>query len=285
MPMQLDFLRSFVIGLIACFAVATGFAKDAKASDPSEKRVLIITGEDGPVHNWRASTMLLKLQLEQDSRLHVEVLDDLKKLAATDLSPYAALILSFKNADPNVPGRAGFDSISDYVRKGGGLVVLHWASAAFEEFRNDYKKLAGRVWVILKQDEGGVSLETWKKLNEAERERLAKEQQKKGASGHDPYDLFTVRIVRKDHPITRGLADFQTVDELYTGLAGETPIEVLAQATSKVDGKAYPMAFTLNFGKGRVFHSPLGHDQAVNMPATAQLLRRGTAWVSGLDSQ
>jgi type 1 glutamine amidotransferase len=48
-----------------------------------------------------------------------------------------------------------------------------------------------------------------------------------------------------------------------------------------VDQKDYPMAFVLNVGKGRVFHSPLGHDVKAFNPAALELFRRGTAWAAG----
>ena len=81
----------------------------------------------------------------------------------------------------------------------------------------------------------------------------------------------------------RGMADFDTQDELYTCLVGDHPIEVLAQAKSKVDGKYYPMAFISHYGKGRTFHCPLGHDvKALSVPGVQELLRRGCAWAAGL---
>jgi type 1 glutamine amidotransferase len=76
---------------------------------------------------------------------------------------------------------------------------------------------------------------------------------------------------------------FETDDELYTCIAGERPIELLATARSKVDGKDYPMAFAFDYGKGRVFHCALGHDvKAVENPGAAELFRRGCAWSAGL---
>ena len=87
-----------------------------------------------------------------------------------------------------------------------------------------------------------------------------------------------------EHPITRGLKAFETADELYTCLDGDTPIHVLAKATSKVDKKDYPMAFVLTYGKGRVFHCVLGHDvRALEPEAVRELFRRGTAWAAGLE--
>ena len=86
-----------------------------------------------------------------------------------------------------------------------------------------------------------------------------------------------------DHPITAGLAGFETDDELYTCLAGERPIQVVAKSRSKVDGKDYPMAFVLNYGQGRVFHTVLGHDvKAMTISGVPELLRRGCAWAAGL---
>ena len=100
---------------------------------------------------------------------------------------------------------------------------------------------------------------------------------------HDPYGKFEVRMTEIKHAITAGLQPFETTDELYTCLAGDAPITVLAIATSKVDKKDYPMAFVLDYGKGRVFHTVLGHDaQAFRNVGAAELIRRGTAWSAGL---
>ena len=103
------------------------------------------------------------------------------------------------------------------------------------------------------------------------------------ASGHDPRGPFRVRIADATHPITKGLADFGTDDELYTCLDGAAHIQVLATATSKVDQKVYPMAFMLTPGKGRTFHCALGHDVKALNGAVGVLYRRGTAWAAGLD--
>jgi hypothetical protein len=80
------------------------------------------------------------------------------------------------------------------------------------------------------------------------------------------------------------MEDFDTQDELYTCLIGEHPIEVIAQAKSKADGKYYPMAFVSNYGKGRTFLCTLGHDaKALGVPAVQELFRRGCAWAAGLE--
>ena len=240
--------------LIASLAVAAWAAgKEPQPTSESPHRVLIVTGEDYKGHKWRQTAPELKRIIEADRRLRVEILDDLTKLAGTDLSPYAAVVMHFKNYDANVPGRAGFDRLTRYVESGGGLVLVHFACGAFQEFKGDFEKLAGRVWNP--------------KLR-----------------GHDPRGEFTVRIDDANHPVTAGLSAFEITDELYTCLDGNTPIRVLASAVSKVDKKKYPIAFVLDYGQGRVFHSLLGHDvKALGSDGARRLYRRATAWAAGLE--
>ena len=221
------------------------------------RRVLIITGEDYPGHDWRQTTPVLKASLEEDSRLQVEVLEDLELLGSTELTRYAALILHFKNYDPQVPGRAGFDNLVRFAAENGGLVLVHFACGAFEEFSGEYERLVGRVWF-------GPTPPP-------------------GRHQHDPHGRFTVTISDTDHPVTRGLESFETVDELYTCLTGDTPIVVLAEAVSSRNGRAYPMAFVLEDDDRRVFHCVLGHDpDALSHKPVAELYRRATAWAAGL---
>ena len=80
------------------------------------------------------------------------------------------------------------------------------------------------------------------------------------------------------------MKDFVADDELYTGLTGELPVAILATARSRLTGKDQPMAFAFQLGRGRVFHTPLGHDvQRTQCSGTATLLRRGSAWAAGQD--
>jgi uncharacterized protein len=225
-----------------------------KPRDPNAKRILLITGEDYKGHKWQLTAPALHDELAKDARFAVDRVDDLATLKTLKLDDYAAIVMHFKNYDPEVPGRAGYDSLASFVEKGGGLVLVHFACGAFQEFKDEFVKVGGRVW------------------NPKMR-------------GHDPFGTFAVEVLKPDHPALAGLKDFETTDELYTCLDGETPIEVLATAVSKVDKKVYPMVFVLSHGKGRVFHSPLGHDVAAlrNEPV-AELFRRGTAWVAGLET-
>ncbi len=248
---QTKSLLGSCLSLLVVMGTSALFAADEGAAAPVAKRVLLLTGEDYPGHKWQETTPVLCDQLAKDSRLNIQVVQDLKFLRSPEVHKFAAIVLHFKNYDPAVPGPEGQENLARFVRGGGGAVLVHFACGAFQEWP-EFVQLAGRVWDP--------------KLR-----------------GHDPHGTFRVDIVDTQHPVMQGFAAFDVTDELYTCLAGDPPVTLLATAVSKVDQKTYPMAFVLPYGQGRVFHSPLGHDvKAFSTPAVGELFRRGTAWAAGL---
>jgi uncharacterized protein len=244
-------MRKPVLGVLTVLILVPAVMWGATLTS-SNKRILILTGEDYPGHKWKLTSPVLKSVYQGDTRFQVDMIEDLSVVESVDLSAYDGIVMHFKNYDPNVPGRKAFDNLSRFVKQGGGLVLVHFACGAFQEFKPEFTQLAGRAWNP--------------KLR-----------------GHDPHGEFTVNITNTSHPITKGLADFTIRDELYTCLDGAVPIKVVASATSKVDKKVYPMAFVLKLGQGRVFHSVLGHDvEALQAKGAQDLYRRGTAWTVGL---
>jgi len=226
------------------------------ACSTSPAKVLVLTGVDSH-HRWQETTPVLKALLEEDPRLQVDVLDDPTAIASTDLDPYGAVIVHFKNDDPELPGRAAFDRLDRYVRDGGGMILVHFGCGAFQEFRDDYEALVGRVWFGTPPPEGGRQ--------------------------HDPYGPFEVRATADSHAITEGLEPFTTSDELYTCLVGDAAVQFLANARSPVDDETYPMALIRQPSEGRVFLCTLGHDVAAyQAQGMRELYRRGTAWAAGL---
>jgi uncharacterized protein len=212
-------------------------------------QVLLVTGVD--LHNWRETTPVLAKQLRADPRADVRVVEDPHFLDSAALDSYDVIVLHFMNWKVPAPGEAARKNLKQAVEKGKGLVLVHFTCGAWLDWP-EFVNLAGRVWDP--------------KLR-----------------AHDPRGPFKVDIIKPDHPITKGLMAFDTDDELYTCLAGNVPIEVLATAKSKVDQKDYPIAFVCTAGKGRVFHCVLGHDvKALTPDAVGELFRRGTAWSAGL---
>jgi uncharacterized protein len=216
-------------------------------------KVLLVTGIDYPGHPWRETAPTLKKLLEQDSRLQVTIVEDPHELGSDRLGEWDVVILHFMNWEVPGPGPEARDNLTQFVKGGKGLMLTHFACGAWVNEWPEFEQLAGRVW-------------------------------NPELRAHDPHGKFTVEITDPEHPITKGMEPFETIDELYTCLDGKPPIHVIAAATSQVDQQVYPMAFVLDVGEGRVFHSVLGHDaQAYTHSAeVGRLMRRGCAWVAGL---
>ena len=239
---------SLFISVVGVALVSTG---RVWAEEPETRKVVIVTGIDYPGHKWKETAPALAQALRKDTRLKVDVVETPSFLASPKLKDYDTVVLHFMNWETPDPGEQARRNLAGFVRDGGGMVAVHFACGAFQGW-SEFAKLAGRAW-------------------------------DPNLRGHDPRGPFEVTMTEVEHPITRGMKAFDTDDELYTCLAGETPITVLAQARSKVDQKDYPMAFVLNYGKGRVFHSVLGHDvKAIVNPPVAELYRRGCAWSARL---
>ena len=216
-------------------------------------RVLLVTGIDYPGHPWRETAPALKAILDQDPRLKTRIVEDPNALASPKLQDWDVVIIHFMDWEIPGPGPEARENLRRFVAGGKGLMLTHFACGAWDGNEwPEFVRLAGRVWDP--------------KLR-----------------GHDPHGTFRVEMADPDHPITRGLQPFDTLDELYTCLTGDTPIHIVAKARSKVDGLDYPMAFVLDYGQGRVFHTVLGHDaRAYAAPGVGELMRRGCAWSSGV---
>jgi type 1 glutamine amidotransferase len=244
------FFGALTVLIVGC-SQANTTSIEAQSEIP-KKKVLIVTGVDYPGHKWKLTAPVLAKAIAADKRLNVTVTEKPGDLASNGLGDYDVIVLHFMDWEVPDPGPKARANFKDAVQNGKGLVLVHFACGAFQEW-SEFVKLAGRVWDP--------------KLR-----------------GHDPHGKFAVKVTDSQHPVMKAMKDFETVDELYTCLTGQTPIRVLATARSKVDKKDYPMAFVLNYGKGRVFHSVLGHDvQALDNPYVGRLFRNACAWGAGLD--
>jgi type 1 glutamine amidotransferase len=156
------------------------------------------------------------------------------------------IVFYFWNHDWSASRLARLDA---FLERGGGVVLIHSAVIADQEPE------------LL-----------------AERTGLSAHPRRTGYR-HMPFEL---RLVDREHPITRGLPERITfLDEPYWPLIGDTnAVHVLASA--KVDGEVRPLIWTRQKGGGRVFASVPGHyTWTLNDPLFRTLLRRGIAWAAG----
>lgn len=234
--------------LIGAVALNLGFTSAALSAQ--KVRVLLITGDDVGAHKWQEMSAATRQVLDDSGKFEVKVVEDLSPLdSAAGLKNYDLIFLTRYDRKGAISDTAK-QNLLDFVKGGKGFAVSHLASASFPEW-SEFQKLCGRYWVMKK-------------------------------SGHGPRSVFTAKIADKAHPITKGMADFQTDDELYAKLFGDTPIHVLVEADSDWSKKTEPLAFTLTYGKGRVFHEAFGHDgKAIKNPPVAKLIVQGCEWAAG----
>ena len=235
-----------LIGLsLLCFAPTS-----PAAESPAKIKVLVVTGDDVAAHPWHEVSQAIRGTLLTTGKFDVKVSEDPGILDSSNaLKAYDVVFLHLYNAKLPTLTDAAKQNLLDYVTGGKGLCISHLSSASFKEW-GEFQKLCGRYWVM-------------------------------GKSGHGPRGVFKAHIANPDHPITKGLADFETDDELYAKLLGDTPIQVLVTANSDWSKATEPLAFTLDYGKGRVFHETFGHDgKAIATPNVATLIQRGTEWAA-----
>ena len=242
-------MRSSLVAL-AGLAVFSMAPLGAAADVPPKIKVLIVTGDDVSVHPWREVSQSVRETLLAAGKFDVKVSEDSGIFeSASALKAYDVVFLHYYNATLPTLSDAAKQNLLDYVKGGKGLCVSHLSSASFKEW-GEFHKLCGRFWVM-------------------------------GQSGHGPRAVFKATIADKDNPITKGLTDFETDDELYAKLQGDAPIHVLVSAASDWSKTVEPLAFTLEYGKGRVFHETFGHDgKSLATPSVSKLIQRGTEWAA-----
>jgi type 1 glutamine amidotransferase len=213
-------------------------------------RVLLITGDDVSAHPWREISETTREILVATGRFDVKVCEDPRILESkAALDTYDVIVFTIYSQQIPTLSEEAQENLLNFVRGGKGFYNQHLASASFPTWE-EFGKLCGRKWVM-------------------------------GTSGHGARSEFTAKVVNKEHPITAGIEDFTTDDELYSRLQGTGEITVLVEADSDWSGATEPLVFTSQYGEGRSVQNALGHDRkALMTPAVQQLIARSVEWAA-----
>jgi type 1 glutamine amidotransferase len=101
---------------------------------------------------------------------------------------------------------------------------------------------------------------------------------------HDHQSRYPVKKVAGEHPILRDLPDSWTtpMDELYVIEKLWPNAKALATSKSERDGQDYPVIWTNQYGKARVFGTTYGHsDDTFRDPVFLAYVSRGVLWAAG----
>lgn len=301
--------------LLPLFAIAVILGAMVSASVAAEAtvKVLIVDGQNN--HAWATTTPLLKKILEDTGRFRVDVSTTppaapvrpaLPKNATARLqAEHAERMKSFEAATADHQARrdAAWEAwrpkfadyavvisnyngelwpeavraaFVDFVQAGGGFVSYHAANNAFPEWP-EYNEMIGLGGWGGRTEKAGPYL----RLRD---NKWIRDTSPGPGGGHGAQHEFLVETRDPSHAIMRGLppAWMHPKDELYHGLRGPAKnLTVLASAMSDRTHEHEPLLLAVAYGRGRVFHTALGHAaDAVNGLGFQTTLVRGTEWAA-----
>jgi type 1 glutamine amidotransferase len=254
--------RRVLPSVVAC-TLATGLLAAPAAAQkkaPDGAKVLLLGGGQRQHHGYREQALYLQGLLEDTGRYEVTICEDAAILETPALAKYDVLIVTADRRDPEFRFTdAQQSALFRFVRDGRGYVSIHGGDNAPNNWRPEWRDLLGGIY---SHDTSGGR-----------------------PDGRARKGTFPVRLARPDHPILKGLADFTLKDELYTNIQMEPGVEPLALA--HFEGRDWPVAWTRSYGKGKVFHTPLGHrdfgpdkDDPLRDPNLSRLVLQGIDWVA-----
>jgi type 1 glutamine amidotransferase len=261
-------------------ALGVWFVLAAVAWAAPPYKALIVDGQNG--HDWKGTTPVLKKLLEETGLFAVDVATSPPK--GQDMSGFKPKFAAYNVVVSNYQGDSWSEepqkALADYVQNGGGLVIFHFACAAFPKWK-EYNEMMGLGGWGGRTEKDGPYLRL--------RDGKFVPVQEKGPSGsHGPAQPFQLVIREAKHPITQGLpmTFMHTTDELYGWLRGPAKnLTVLATAFAPKELKGSdehePLLTTVTYGKGRVFFNALGHT-AKEMKSVAFIAtyQRGAEWAA-----
>ena len=143
------------------------------------------------------------------------------------------------------------------LKTGKGMIVWHHAFCSYQDWPEYQSIIGGRYHEKPWTDNQGVA---------------------QPASTYEHDVLFSVKVADKKHPITKGIKDFDIIDETYGKGVVNPGVHVLL--TTDAATSTPSIAWTNRYGKSKIVTILLGHDnQAWTNPNFVKLLTQAITWV------
>ena len=270
----------------SAFIAAAGFLlSSVVAAHAAPIRVLIVDGQNN--HRWQLTTPVLKKVLDEAGLFQTEVVTAPPK--GSDLSGFKPEFSKYQGVVTNfyyVAQTIDWPPESQkafvvFVQYGGGMVSVHAADNSFPAWRAYNLMIGIGGWGNRDEKSGPL----WYYRDG----KLVSDTSTGRGGSHVNRLPNKVTIRNSDHPITKGLPKewMHQGDELYNSLRGPGEnMTVLATAHSapmpgKGTDRDEPDLIVLNYGKGRIFHTTMGHDvSAMSCVGFITTFLRGAEWAA-----
>ncbi|NJX15885.1 ThuA domain-containing protein [Tamlana crocina] len=295
-------IKRIVLVVMAICLFATGYSLNDKRG---KIKVLIVDGQNN--HSvWPKSTIMMKQYLEETGLFEVDIArtkyltnserfkdwlllanagegTEGKPKTDPDFGPkfknYDVVISNFGYKAASWPEKTQ-RAFEKFVRKGGGFVSVHAADNSFPNWKAYNEMIAIGGW-------GGRTEQHGPYLY-IDKDNQPKRDYSEGKGGaHGKREDFVVTNYNQ-HAITAGFPKkwMHANDECYAFLRGPAKnVTILSTAVTTLKKpeleQKEPVVMTIDYGKGRVFHTTLGHDEeAFECVGFITLLKRGTEWAA-----
>jgi hypothetical protein len=242
---------------VAAFAGLTLAASPASAQSIYGKRPVTAFALAGDrYHNIDYIRTALGKTLVKDLGVSIDFTDELSLLTASNLKPYKLLIML----------RDGMVWPAGYEGTGGrGPIVSDPPLSTFDQTPVYWMTVDQGKAVKEFVENGGAALFYHNVTYISPQNQEFRDVLGAVTRQHPPLRPFKVKIVNKEHPITRGVKDFVVTDEQHFVKYEKDPKYVLMESvnedglTWKDEGVSSVAGWAYDYGKGRVCYLAPGH--------------------------
>jgi type 1 glutamine amidotransferase len=246
-------MRSLLLAgmVLVLLTVGAVLAADTAQNPAGKLRVLVVTGghdfEKEPFFKLFKDNPDITYQAAEHPNAHA-------LLSAEAAKQWDVLVLYDMHQE--IADAAKTDFVAR-LNEGKGLVVLHHAIANYQAWA-EYTEIIGAHYYLAATNINGVA-----KLRSAYKHGMH----------------FTIHVADANHPVTRGVQDFETHDETYKWFDVSEKCHPLLTTEEPESNKV--IAWAKTYKRARVVYIQCGHDHfAYENPNFQQVLRQAIQWVA-----